>query len=324
MQLYNFGLLLLLLIIPVLLALLIRSRIRSRKRYSAYADEQILGHFLKRESPFNSTMKLLLIIAASGFVILALVRPQWDHELSDLESQGLDIIFCLDISRSMDATDLAPSRLERAKLQIHSLIDRMKGDRVGIIAFAGTATLECPLTEDYESARMVLNSLSSQTAVRSGTDLGSAFSLAEKAFDAASGSSALVLVSDGEDLEQRGSSRLSRLAAAGVKIHTIGVGSPEGTVISHPLTGQEAFTKPDPEFMRKLAQQGQGQFFNLTASESRPDLIMEAIRENTESRLRGNRMSGLKEQYHLFAMLAILLLLGESLIIPLRRESRSL
>jgi len=114
------------------------------------------------------------------------------------------------------------------------------------------------------------------------------------------------------------------LAAAGVKIHTIGVGSPEGTVISHPLTGQEAFTKPDPEFMRKLAQQGQGQFFNLTASESSPDLIMEAIRENTESRLRGNRMSGLKEQYHLFAMLAILLLLVESLIIPLRRESRSL
>ena len=189
MQFYNSGLLLLLLLIPVLLALLVRSRYRSRKRFASFADEHILGHYLQRISPFNSTMKQLLLIAALGFVVLGLVRPQWDHELSDLESQGLDLIFCLDISRSMDASDLAPSRLERAKLQIHSLLDRMQGDRVGIIAFAGAATLECPLTDDYESVRMVLNSLNTQSAVKTGTDLGEAFR--QKSLDTASGSISL-------------------------------------------------------------------------------------------------------------------------------------
>lgn len=323
MQLYNSGLILLLLIIPVLLGLLIRSHVRARKRYSSYADSQIIGHYLKRISPFNATMRILLIIAALGFVILALVRPQWDHELSDLQSQGMDIIFCLDISRSMDAADFAPSRLERAKLQIHSLMDRMKGDRVGIIAFAGTATLECPLTDDYESARMVLNSLNSQSAVRGGTDLGEAFSLAEKAFNASSGANVLVLISDGEDLEGRGSAKASRLAASGVKIFTLGVGTQEGAVIRHPLSGEEAFTKADPAFLQRLAAQGQGQYFSVSASESVTDQIMRSLRDSTEGKLHGSRLSGLKEQYHLFAMLAILCLIIESLIIPLRRESRS-
>jgi len=323
MQFYNSGLLLLLLIIPLLLALLVRSRYRSRKRFSSFADEHILGHYLQRISPFNSTMKLLLLIAALGFMVLGLVRPQWDHELSDVESQGLDLIFCLDISRSMDASDLAPSRLERAKLQIHSLLDRLKGDRVGIIAFAGTATLECPLTDDYESFRMVLNSLNSQSSVKSGTDLGEAFNLAEKAFDTASGSNILVLVSDGEDLEQRGGSRASRLAAAGVKIFSIGVGSQEGAVIRHPVTGEEAFTKPNFDFLTKVASQGQGRFYSLVETETAPDQVFASIRERSEGKRHGNRINGLKDQYHFFAMMAILLLIAESLIIPLRRESRS-
>ena len=323
MQFYNSGLLLLLLLIPVLLALLVRSRYRSRKRFASFADEHILGHYLQRISPFNSTMKQLLLIAALGFVVLGLVRPQWDHELSDLESQGLDLIFCLDISRSMDASDLAPSRLERAKLQIHSLLDRMQGDRVGIIAFAGAATLECPLTDDYESVRMVLNSLNTQSAVKTGTDLGEAFSLAEKAFDTSSGSNILVLVSDGEDLEQRGGNRAARLAASGVKIFAIGVGSPEGAVIRHPLSGVEAFTKPDLDFLAKVASEGQGQFYNLIETETATAQIITSIRESSEGKRHGNRVNGLKDQYHFFALMAMLLLIAESLIIPLRRESRS-
>lgn len=322
MQFYDYHLLPLLLILPLLLLLLIRNRAFSRRRYAKYSDEHILSHHLKRISPFNSWMKKLMLIIALGFMILGLLRPQWDHQVTVQDTQGLDIIFCMDISLSMDAADIAPSRLERAKLQAHALLDRMKTDRIGIIAVAGTATLECPLTNDYDAVKLVINSLNSLMAIKGGTNLGQAFEVANTAFNAGSGSNVLILISDGEDLESQGSNQAARLASRGVRIFTMGVGTEAGTVISNPFTGEEAFTRADHRFLQKLAAQGQGEYFDLSAGESANSQLMNSLREHIQNRSGKNRIQGLKEQYHLFVLLAVIALLIESMIIPLRAAEK--
>lgn len=323
MQIYNFHLVWLFLIFPIIGVLFSLSARRRRTRYSSYADQHIISHHLQRVSRFNTWMKVLLITIAIGFTILGLLRPQWDHEQSEITNQGLDIILAIDVSRSMDATDLAPSRLERGKLQVHNLIDGLQGDRIGIIAFAGTATLECPLTNDYDAARLVINSLTSQSAVRSGSNLGRAFTMAEKAFNVASGSNILIMISDGEDLAGQGLAMASRLTSQGVRIFTMGAGTSEGAVVYHPRLNEEAYTRADHAFLQRLASVGQGSYYNLGSDDASGDRILAELREGGEGRLQGRRITGLKEQYHGFVILAILALLIESLIIPLRREPKS-
>ena len=322
MQLINPQLSLLFLAVIIALLLLFFSKRRRRKRMAQYADEHITKHYLMVLSPFNSLMKKLLLILALAFIIMALIRPQWDHETRETQSLGLDIIFCVDISRSMDAQDVSPSRLELSKLQLQSLLDRMESDRVGIITFAGLASLECPLTDDHSSARMVLNSLSSADAIREGSNMTDAINVAEKAFNSASGNGVLVLVSDGEDLEGFSAGKISRLAASGIKVFTLSVGTEAGAVIYHPVLQEEAFTRANLDNMQRIASLGGGSHFNVSASESASEMIMTALREGSPEELRSNQISGLKEQYHTFAFIALILLIVESLIIPLKPKTK--
>lgn len=322
MQLINPQLSLLFLVVIAALLLLFFSNRRRRIRMAQYADEHITNHYQAAISPFNSLMKKLLLILALAFIIMALIRPQWDHETRETQNLGLDIIFCVDISRSMDAQDVSPSRLELTKLQLQSLLDRMESDRVGIITFAGLASLECPLTDDHSSARMVLNSLSSADAIREGSNMADAINVAEKAFNSASGNGVLVLVSDGEDLEGFSAGRISRLAASGIKVFTLSVGTEAGAVVYHPVLREEAFTSANLENMQRIASLGGGSHFNVSASESASEMIMTALREGTPGELRSNQISGLKEQYHIFAFIALILLIVESLIIPLKPKTK--
>lgn len=323
MQLINPQLSLLFLVVIAALLLLFFSNRRRRKRMAQYADAHITQHYLAAISPFNSLMKKLLLVLALAFIIMALLRPQWDHETRETHNRGLDIIFCIDISRSMDAQDVSPSRLELAKLQLQSLLERMESDRVGIITFAGLASLECPLTDDHSSARMVLNSLSTEAAIREGSNMQDAINVAEKAFNAASGNGILVLVSDGEDLEGFSAGRVSRLAASGIKVFTLSVGTEAGAVIYHPVLNEEAYTRANLENMQKIASLGSGNHYSVSASESASEMILTGLREGSQAELRSNLISGLKEQYHIFAFIALLLLIVESLIIPLKPKAKS-
>ncbi len=315
---YPWHLLLLLVIVPLAVLLLLLRR-RREKRFSQYAEAHFAPHYLARLSPFYTVLKISLLILALIFLILALVRPQWDYEHREFESEGLDIIICLDISKSMDAVDMSPSRLIRAKLQIASFLEKLEGDRVGLIAFAGRATLECPLTDDYESVSMVLKSLTTASAVQLGTDIGAALELAEQAFNAAGGSNILILISDGEDLENSGVQQAARLATTGKKIYTMGVGTAEGSVVIDPETGEEAFSRLDVNTLQRIASAGGGKFYAVTPGQSELELILQNIYTAEKGRQRSKSISSLREQYHIFAVFALLILLLESLILPLRK-----
>jgi Ca-activated chloride channel family protein len=293
---------------------------RTGKRFSGFADQRFLPHYLSGISPFYSTLKYMLLLLAFTFMVLALARPQWDFREQDLESQGADLMVCLDISRSMDANDSEPSRLLRAKMEIMSLLDHMDNDRVGIIAFAGIATLECPLTDDLESARIVLTSLDTSTAVSSGTDVGAALKLADRSLQSSGGNNIILLVSDGEDLEGGALGTSSRLASAGTTIFTLGVGTEEGATIRHPVSGEEAFTKADFNILEKIAAAGGGSFHRVSPNQSELEMILGGLHSEVASLRRGSRINVMAEQFHFFVGFALLFLMVESLVLPIRRK----
>lgn len=312
-------LLALLLICLPLLYLGFSRKKRMAKRFSLYAETHLHALYSLQRSAFWLGFKLFILVLALAAIIVAMVRPQWDYEAKNMQSSGMDIMFAIDVSKSMDATDMSPSRLLRAVLQISSFVGQVKTDRIGIIAFAGVASLECPLTDDYEALRIVLGGLSSNSISQSGTDIGSALQLAGDAFSAASGANSLILISDGEDLQGDALRKAKLLKAKGVRIHCMGVGSPEGTKIRHPETGEEVLSKLDEKTLQEIASLSGGEYFRVTPGGDEIHLILDQIYASEESRTNRKRLNVMKEQYYIFACLALLLLVLESLIDPRKR-----
>lgn len=316
---HTWVLFLLLLLVPLAYLLWVQ-RDRKLKRFTAFADARFFSHYLAGFSPFYSSLKVVLRLVALAMVILAAARPQWDYEASELETSGLDIIFCVDISKSMDATDIAPSRLSRAKLQLSSFVDELQGDRIGIIAFAGTASLDCPLTDDYESVQMVISSLSTNQAIRMGTDIGAALDLASKSFNTGQGSKILILISDGEDLEKAALTKARKVHSEGITIYSMGVGTENGTRITNPATGEEKLSVLDTATLSQIASIGSGQYYSVSPGQNEIKLLLREIYGKEKGFVDGRRVHRLKEQYGFFLIGALLFLLLEMLISPNRKD----
>jgi Ca-activated chloride channel family protein len=321
MNIVNPKLLYLLIILLPLAGLLIILPRRYKKRFTTYAEPGFWDFYFRDWSFFFFRLKMALLLTATAFIILALVRPQWDRETQDIRRSGLDIAVCIDASKSMEATDIVPSRLQRAKDQIAAFIDEQKGDRVALIPFAGTAFVQCPLTDDYEAAKMLLSSLDTNSVPVWGTDIGKALRTARTVFDKNTKTRIVVLISDGEDLSESGVKAARELAQQGIVIYTMGVGTPEGAKVTLSAedaggqTGQnEVVTKLDSKTLEKIASVSGGEFFMITPTQDEIAAILKHIASLERSRLSSVRLSLYKEQYHLFAIGALLLLLIETLI----------
>ena len=203
--------------------------------------ERTIGRFVQRDllpkasrvfSRRQWRLKALCLLVFFIFVVLAMARPQWGFQWQQAKMEVLDILIAVDVSKSMLTQDVNPSRLERTKLAIEDLVKQLKGDRVGLIAFAGQAFLTCPLTNDYNGFLMALNDLSVDTIPRGGTDLATAIDEAVKDFGGqAQLHKTLILVTDGEDQEGDALAAARRAKAAGIKIYTVGIGTREGDLV---------------------------------------------------------------------------------------------
>ncbi len=322
MNLYNPYALLILCLIPLLIWLIWLNSKRFKSRFSQFAETAFMQIYLRQRSPFYSSLKLFLLVIAFAFIVIALARPQWDFKEREISSSGMDIIFAIDVSRSMEATDIQPSRLTRSILQVSAFVDQLKTDRLGVISFAGAATVECPLTEDYEAVKMVLSSLSTDSAVRAGTDIGRALDAARTAFQAGSGPGVLVLISDGEDLSSAAIAKARDLSSDHIRIYTMGVGSEEGALIRNPYTGEERISKLDVARLKRIAQVSGGEFFRITPSAAEIKLLLSRIYQSEKSQSKVRTVNLYKEQYHLFVFAALIFLLLESLIVPLKRQEK--
>ncbi|MDZ4121971.1 MAG: VWA domain-containing protein [Candidatus Cloacimonadaceae bacterium] len=324
MNLYHQSHLLLLLLIPLLVIILASWNRRIKERFSQYAEGKFFGYYYQTRSGFFSTLKIVLVIMAFFMVVIALVRPQWDYESKDFEAMGMDIVLAIDVSKSMDATDMLPTRLLRAKMQITAFIDKLSTDRLALVAFAGDASIECPLTDDYETVKLILNSLNTNTITCLGTDIGKAMDKSLEAFTNSGGSRVLILISDGEDLEQSAIAKAAQLKANGIVIYTMGVGSEAGAQISHPLYGQTVTTKLDVETLKKIAAAGGGEFYAVTPNQAELHYLLERIYSTEKGHLYSRNLSMMKEQYHIFVFAALFLLILESLLSSRNFKTRAL
>lgn len=216
-----------------------------QKKLAAFAEEHLLRDLSTAFSRRKYLAKQGLIVSVFVLSILALARPQWGFEWQDVKRQGVDILVAIDTSKSMLTQDVKPNRLERTKLAVKDLLKQLKGDRIGLIAFAGDAFLVCPLTNDYNGFLLSLNDLDINSVPRGGTNISSAIETAMSAYeDSPSQYKAVIIATDGDNLEGNPQKAARRAAKEGVRLYTVGIGTREGELIRiTDRTGAETFLK---------------------------------------------------------------------------------
>jgi len=217
---------------PVCLLLLHRYAARARKRQVAlFAAPDLAAGLLRSHSPMRRRLKNFLLVAAIAAMGLALARPQWGETTETSQALGEDILFLLDCSKSMLASDVPPDRLDRARYAILDFVQKHGRGRVGLVAFSGQAFLQCPLTFDYDAFREALLAVDENTIPVPGTDIGRALTAGAAAMEKNDRHKIIVLVTDGEDLEKSGIATAQALGQKGIVIHAIGVGTAAGSPI---------------------------------------------------------------------------------------------
>ena len=234
-----------LLAIPVLALLFARSEQRAAVRLQEFVSPRLLPQLSATVNRSRRLMRFGFVLLGLAFAIVTLAQPRWGYVYEDVKRKGLDLLFAVDTSRSMLSNDVQPNRLERVKLASQDLVDQLQGDRVGLIAFAGRAFLQAPLTIDYEAALESINDLDTKTIPEGGTNISESINLAVQTFGkSAAGNRALIIFTDGEELSGDAVKVAKSAAEAGVKIFTVGVGTAQGSLI--PITsddGSTAFVK---------------------------------------------------------------------------------
>lgn len=322
-------------LLPVLAALLWVAGRRRRRALERFADALLADRLAASVSPTLRRVKTGLAVAALGFAMLALARPQFGTRVETVRSVGQDIIVAVDLSRSMLAQDVAPSRLERARLSILRLLGRLDGDRIGLVAFAGDAFVQSPLTIDYAAAALFLDAMEPDLMPVQGTDLGAALRVSLDAFEESAGEArVLVVVTDGEDHEGTFQDEVERAVAMGVRIHTVGVGSAEGVPIPvvdaggrpqrflRDEDGNVVTTRLDEATLRAVAEGTGGRYVRVGTGGTAFDDLMEELAGGEGVELDTRQVTQYEEQYAYFLGLAFLLLLIDAAL-PERRRSRN-
>ncbi|MCF7912644.1 MAG: VWA domain-containing protein [Candidatus Cloacimonetes bacterium] len=319
----------LLLIIPAALILVLLSKRNHKKSFARFAENRFYDYYFQQFSAFKFNLKNVFLIIALLFLIIAMARPQWDREMQIVQKEGVDIVICMDVSKSMDAADIQPSRIERAKDQISLFIDQLKGDRIAIVTFAGRSFVQCPLTDDYGAAKLFLSLLDTETVTSYGTDIGKALQTSIDVFDQKDKHKIIILVSDGEDLEENAVSIAEEAQKQGAIIYSLGIGSPDGSTI--PVTdengntvyakndqGEIIFSRLNVDILSRIAKATNGRFFPITPQQSEIFQILNEIKTMEKKKIDTRQYSRYKDQYHYFVLAALIFIILEFLIMVIR------
>src|SRR5436309_8578071 len=264
-----------LLLIPLLVALFVRAERRGLRRLQEFVSARLLSQLAGTVNRPRRIVRFGLQLLGLALAIVSLAQPRWGYTFEDVKHKGLDLLVAVDTSRSMLSSDVQPNRLERVKLAIQDLMNELQGDRIGLIAFAGRAFLQAPLTIDYDAVIEAANDLDTKTIPEGGTNISSAITLATQSFGkSAMGNRALIIFTDGEELSGDAVKTAKAAAEAGVRIFTVGVGTPQGSLI--PIGGDEGQTafvkdsagqvvksKLDDKRLREIAQATGGFYLHL-------------------------------------------------------------
>ncbi len=315
----------LLLIIPAAIVLFIFAQMRRRRRLERFASSSLLAQLTPSASPARLRTKFVLYSLALAFLILAAARPQVGSKLREEHQKGIEMMLVVDVSNSMLAEDFEPNRLDRTKFAIDRVVESMKQDRIGVVAFAGEAQVQLPITSDYRMARAFARKLSPQMVRTQGTDLGAAIKLATMSFSSQSeGSRVMILITDGENHESDALEAAQAAAEKGIAIYTIGIGTPEGAPVmigGEYLTdenGDMVVSKLDEKMLQEIASTTGGAYVRATKQSIGLKEIVDRLKELDESDLATTRFEAFDEQFQYPLVVALLLLLVEWLILDRR------
>lgn len=298
-----------------------------RKQALARLGEGSLVARLTPEKPTSKhTLKFVLVALAWSSLVLALANPQMGRKTEEVTREGVDLFVAIDISTSMLAEDVPPNRLARTKQFLGQLVDRLGGDRVGLIVFAGYPYLQMPMTTDYASTRSILRTINTDLAGTQGTDIGAAIEMAQLSFERAkSEHRVLLIISDGEDHEQEALDAAREAAQGGMAIFTVGVGSSQGSPVPDLRSGQQVGFKKDnsgsivlsklnQEMLRDVAEAGAGQYFHLSKGNNPVAAVRNALAALEKEQYETQQFADFEDQYQWFLVAGLLLLVVEFLL----------
>lgn len=309
----------LLLLLPLMVGAAYAYGIFMRRMSLRLADDALLPTLSPRRSKARRRLKFGLVVAAAGAIILMLARPQYGENTVREGKGGIEAAFMLDVSNSMLARDASPSRLERARLLISNMIDRMPSDKIALGVFAGEAYPQLPLTSDHGAARMQISSVSTSMVTLQGTNLAAAIQLGLGSFSDREVGKALVVITDGEDHLGGAEEAAKTAKQRGVTLFVLGIGTPEGATIPQgegPLTdaeGQPVLSKLNEDMCRRVAEAGGGRYLRVDNSNRAQEAILEAFRQLPQAEQEFQHTEA-GEQYQAFGIIALLFLTFAMLI----------
>ena len=311
-------LLLLVPVIPVVYAVMRRLRLLRIRRFG---DEQLVKELMPSWSGAKGWVRTVLFSLAFAFFVLGLSRPQIGAKLSQRQTKGSEIMICLDVSNSMLAQDYSPDRLSRAKLAISRLVDKLEGDRIGLIIFAGSSFVQLPVTTDYISAKMFLSSVNTESIPIQGTAIGDAISTAVRGFSVQSEKSrAIIVITDGENHEDDAVEAAKQAAEMGIKVYTIGVGSVRGEPIPKDgdlmkdSNGNIVVTRLDENTLEQIAEAGGGAYIHAGNEEFGLTPIINDLKKMEDEMFNSVVFEEYDEQFMYFLGIALVLFVIEMLI----------
>lgn len=313
-------------LLPLLILLMIGASYARKKALQRLGNPELVQRLMPERSPVRLRNKNILFLIGLFFIIIALANPQWGTKTQAVRRQSIDIIFALDVSQSMLCQDIAPNRLTQAQRLCQELIQKLSGNRLGVILFAGEAYMQVPLTTDYEAVSLLLQSSNPDMISSQGTSIGEALEIAQQSTAKSNGNRVVLVITDGEDHEARAESQARQAARSGMKIFTIGVGSEEGGFVpfvdengmadyKRDISGKPVTSKLNAGVLRKLASLGGGSFFRLGAqSDALVDALMDKLQKVEKREYEQRVVSEYRSHFQLFLLLGLVFLLAEFLI----------
>ncbi|WP_417443455.1 vWA domain-containing protein [Joostella sp.] len=310
----------LLVLIPILLLLFLGFKFWQRRTQKKFADTTLLDKLSPNRSSFKPFIKLLFLLLAIACLAVALVNPKIGSKLETVKREGVDIVFAIDVSKSMAAEDIAPNRLEKAKRIVSEIINNLASDRIGIIAYAGQAYPQLPITTDYSAGKMFLQSMNTDMMSSQGTAINEAISLATTYYDDQDQTNrVLFLISDGEDHSDMAIESVEKAREAGIKIYTIGVGTPKGGPIpirvngiidsyKKDRNGEVVITQLNETILDGIASEGDGSYINGSNTGEVVDFVTDTLARMDKTEFESKQYADFKDQFQWFIAAAIIFL----------------
>lgn len=315
-----------LLLIPLLAVIRFMGMVGKKRKLRKFGDPQLLKQLMPDVSKYRPSVKFWLLEAALALLIIMMARPQMGTKISNEKRQGIETIIALDISNSMLAEDVAPSRLDKSKMMIENLVDNFTNDKIGLIVFAGDAFVQLPITSDYVSAKMFLQNINPSLIQSQGTNIGQAISLASKSFTQQENvGRAIIVITDGENHEPGATEAAQAAKKAGINVFILGIGDTKGAPI--PMgdgsymkdnTGNTVMTALNENMCKELAQAGSGQYIHVDNTSDAEKALNNALTRLQKGDLASVIYSEYAEQFQAVGILVILLLILEICILDVK------